>query len=161
MSVAAARGASASRRLDDALFVAIALSWTAGGVHVAACSWHLNEYLPFAVAFAVLAVVQLGWGALAYRRPSRTVLLAGALLSVGTVGVWLLSRTTGLPLGPEPWQPEPWGLPDTVASADELTLVALLLVAPLRRVARGALVALGVVLILLSSMTLVSGGHVH
>jgi hypothetical protein len=147
--------------MDDALFVAIALSWTAGSVHVAASSWHLDEYTPYAGAFALLAAAQLGWGVFAYVRPSRTLLLAGALLSVGTVCVWLLSRTTGMPFGPDAWEPEPWGLPDTVASGDELTLAALLAAAPLRRAVRGPLVAVGVALILLSSLTLVSGGHTH
>ena len=161
MSVSAARGARVSGRLDDALFVAIGLSWTAGFVHVAACSSHLDEYAPFAVAFALLAAVQFGWGVLAYRRPTRALLVAGALLSVGTVAVWLLSRTTGLPFGPEAWQPEPWGLPDTVASADELTLVALLVAGRLHRGIRGTFIAVGVVLVLLSSLTLVTGGHSH
>ena len=163
MSLTAARVEAVSgRRLDDALFVAIGLSWGAGFIHVAASYRHL-DYVPYAAAFAMLAAIQFAWGVLVYRRPSRTLLVAGALLSLGTVCVWLVSRTSGLPVGPERWRPEAWGLPDTVASADELTLCVLLALgsAGQRRALRGAAVAFGVALILLSSLSVVSGGHVH
>jgi hypothetical protein len=163
MSVPAARPVRVSARIDDALFVAIGLSWAAAFVHVAASAWHLHEYGPYAGAFALLAAIQFAWGGLAYRRPSRPLLVGGALLNLGTVAVWLASRTTGLPIGPERWQPEQWGLPDIAASADEVALVLLLVCASgrLARLFRSSAIALGVALILLSVLTLVSGGHSH
>jgi hypothetical protein len=60
----------------------------------------------------------------------------GAVSAVGALGngavaaVWIASRTTGLPIGPDAGEPEPLGVKDVLATADELVcaaIVALLL----------------------------------
>jgi hypothetical protein len=153
--------------LPDWLFTACGLSCGAALIHVSAASSHLSESGLYAAFFAVLAPIQLGWGLLMCRAPSRRLLLAGCALSVAVVGVWAMSRTTGIPVGPEPWHPEGVGLIDSLATADELTIVLLAWssgrahAVPDRagRWLRGGAQALGVVLILLSSLALLSTGH--
>jgi|SRR5947209_20583595 len=84
-------------------------------------------------------------------------LAAGVVLCLGVVVVWALSRTTGLPIGPEPWQREPVGAADLIATADEVAIVLLVLT---RRGGR-LVTAAGVALILLSSIVLMLAGHFH
>jgi hypothetical protein len=146
---------SAPRRVDDALFVCCGLSWAAGLIHVVAAVEHVDEYLLFGVLFALLAPAQFAWGVLVYRRPDRRLFVGGALASLAVVALWLVSRTVGLPIGPD--QPEAVGPADAICSADELVLALLVLVGRPRK----PLVALGTVLILTSSLVLVGGGHVH
>jgi hypothetical protein len=62
--------------------------------------------------------------------------MAGSLL---LVGIWLLSRTAGLPFGPEPGVAEDVGIPDLVSVGLELLTAgacAWALVAPGRSAAR-------------------------
>jgi hypothetical protein len=110
--------------------------------------------------FELSACAQLIWGIAVYRGASRTVLLAGVAGNLAIVAVWILSRTTGLPIGPTPGDPEAVGLIDTVASCDEVLLSALvglhLIDAPRRRLVS----ALALGLLLLSSLA-VLGPHVH
>ncbi len=50
--------------------------------------------------------------------------------------LWAVSRTAGLPFGPEPWMPEPVGRPDFTATLLEgATIVALVLLLVLHRTA--------------------------
>ena len=105
------------------LAVAGAASAVAAVVHVVVMPAHLDEYWLFGVFFGLLAVFQLGYAGLLAVRPSRDLLVAGALVNAGTVALWLASRTVGLPLGPEAGAPEQLGVLDVVASAAELLLV--------------------------------------
>jgi hypothetical protein len=155
-------------RLDNALFIACGLAWAAGLIHVEAAIKHVDEYLLYALFFAVLAPAQFAWGVALYRRPGRRLLLAGAVGSLVVVALWIVSRTSGLPIGPTPWVPEPVGAIDSIATADEavLALVALLQLPASRgpKLMRGSsylAAATGTGLILLSSLALVLGGHAH
>jgi hypothetical protein len=148
-------------RLDDTLFAACGLAWGAGIIHLQAAIGHLGESVLYAVLFDLVACAQFAWGVALYRRPGTGVLRAGVAGSLAIVAVWLMSRTTGLPLGPSPWRPEGVGTLDAIATADELVLA---LMAVLRLRGRGSSrlvtgVALG--LILLSSLTPTVGGQVH
>jgi hypothetical protein len=161
--------AATAQRLDNALFIACGLACGAGLIHVEAAIQHVDEYVLYAVFFALLAPAQFAWGAAVYRRPGRRLLLAGAVGSLVVVGLWIVSRTSGLPIGPTPWQPEPVGAIDALATADEAVL-ALLAILQLRASRGGLLMrgsahlaaATGTVLILFSSLALVlGGGHTH
>jgi hypothetical protein len=152
--------------LEDTVFIACGLAWCASLIHVQAAVEHLNEYALYAVFFALLAPLQFAWGVAVYRRPARILLRAGAVMSLLVAGLWLMSRTTGLPIGPEPWRPESVGAADSIATADELVM-ALLAFFPyglgkngvLRRRSRQAAAVAGLGLILLSSLSLVVVGH--
>jgi hypothetical protein len=57
-------------------------------------------------------------------RPSGRVWLAGAVGNALVIVVWILSRTVGLPWGPEAGQAEPVGFVDALSTAYEALLVA-------------------------------------
>jgi hypothetical protein len=160
--------AARSARLDDYLFIACGLAWSAAVIHVGAAVQHVQEAALYAAFFAVLAPVQFIWGIALYRRRSRTLLTAGAIASLMVVALWIVSRTSGLPVGPEPWHPEPVGFIDALATADEIALALVVLVhlrpSRGRKLARGFRIlvgAVGLVLILVSSLALAGPFHAH
>src|SRR3954468_11024118 len=106
-------------RVDDRLVIVCGLAWASGLIHVVAAVQHVDEYLLFAVFFAWLAPLQFAWGVAVYRRPSERLLALGAVGSVLIAVLWVVSRTSGLPIGETPWQPEPVGPLDVLATADE------------------------------------------
>lgn len=92
----------------------------AGVIHLAYSPEHLREYLPLGIGFLVAGVLQLLWAAALTVRESPRLLLWGGLFSFLFVGVYLMSRTTGLPLGPESFHPEPVGTADLICCALEV-----------------------------------------
>jgi hypothetical protein len=112
-----------SHEQGDALAVIALLSAAAGAVHAAVIQEHLREWWLFGAFFAVAAAAQLIWTVFVLRKPSRTILTAGIVGNAALVILWLVTRVTGLPVGPEPWSPESFGLPDVVASVFEVALV--------------------------------------
>jgi hypothetical protein len=156
-------------RLDDAVFVLCGLAWGSGLIHVVAAFDHVDEYALYAVFFALLAPLQFAWGLALYRRPTPWLLKVGAVGSVLVALLWAVSRTSGLPIGPEPWTPEAAGAIDVISTADEL-LTALIAASLLTGLPRGAqaarafrfaALAAGVLLILLSSLSPILNGHSH
>lgn len=123
---------------------------------------HFEEWWLAGVFFVVVTALQLGWGALVYRRPDRLVLAAGAVGNVLVAAVWAVSRTVGIPLGQEAWHPEPVGAIDALATLDEL-VIAGLVVALLsrRRPAAGPTWIVGYVLLIASLLAALLGGHHH
>ena len=103
------------------LFVA---SMAAGLIHAAVISEHVEEAWVFGAFFAVTATFQVVWAFVLLRRPSRGVHVTGALANGAIVGTWLLSRTLGVPVGPEPWTAEPAATADLAASVLEPRLVS-------------------------------------
>jgi hypothetical protein len=159
--------APAASQLDERLFIACGLAWVTGLIHVEAAIQHINEYMLYAVFFVLLATAQCLWGVAVYRSPARKLLTVGATMSLLVATLWVLTRTSGLPIGPQPWTPEPLGALDSIATANEAAL-ALLVFFQLRHEPRGALLrgcarfttATALCLILLSSLALM-GGHAH
>lgn len=99
-------------------------SAAAATIHFAVIPPHWDEYVPFAVLFAVSGAFQLLWAAAVLVRPDRVVLLAGAVVNLGVPAAWVLSRTVGMPIGPEPWTPEAVGFADLAATLFELAAAA-------------------------------------
>lgn len=95
----------------------------AAGIHFAVIQSHFEEYWLFGVFFAVVAWLQAVWAILLVARPSRTVLLSGALTNAAVVAIWIASRTVGIPLGPDSGVAEAVTLPDITATAFEIVLV--------------------------------------
>ena len=67
----------------------------AGAIHAAAIGSHA-EHRPAVVAFTVLALAQIGWGALALGAHHRVVALIGVGLNVAAIGGWVLAKTSGI-----------------------------------------------------------------
>jgi hypothetical protein len=76
--------------------------------------------------------VQLAWAVQAMDSPPLPVPRLFAAINAAVIGLWLVSRTIGLPVGPEPWTREAVGTADIVCSALEAVVVVLLVLA-LRR----------------------------
>ena len=92
-------------------------------IHLAVTPAHMREYFAFGVFFIVAAVAQLGAALWCRRRASRASTLVALALSAVIAAVWLVSRTTGLPIGPEAGEAEAIGLADVVSTVYELMSV--------------------------------------
>ena len=99
------------------------LSAGAAVVHFAVTPEHFRENVLFGLFFVVVATLQLAWGAAVIARESRSLYLGGAVGNALILGVWALSRTTGLPLGPDAGSPEPVGLLDGLATVYQAVVV--------------------------------------
>lgn len=164
--VAVTRGDA--RRVEDRIMIACGLALGSGLIHVIAAVQHLAGYAPYTVFFEVLALAQFWWAIAIYRSARPRLMINGAVVSLGVVLIWLASRTVGLPIGPQPWRPEPVGVLDVVASADELVLALVVMfqlmpssdrpvVVVCRRIVTGA----GIWLILLSSLAFIAIDQTH
>ena len=142
-----------------------ALYWMAAAIHVLASAEHFSEWWLFGLFFAALAAWQASWGILIYREPSERALVTGAGVNAGVAVLWLITRTVGLPLGPEHWTPERIGVLDVAATVDELSIagLGLALVSATWRRRLGAKPVEWIVLALLiaSGVALMAGGHHH
>jgi hypothetical protein len=76
--------------------IAAAASISAGAVHAGAIGAHA-EHPQTAKAFAVVALVQVGWGVLALVRPTRRVALLGTFLGGVLFICWVVAKRQGLP----------------------------------------------------------------
>ena len=115
---------ASTRRQRFLVAVAAGLSAMAGGIHATVMPEHAREAVLFGVFFAAAAVFQLGWAVLALLRPSRALLWVGAAGSAALTAVWIVSRTTGVPVGPHAWEAEPVGFVDLVVAFDQVAVVA-------------------------------------
>lgn len=100
------------------------LSMAAAAIHFAVMGEHLAEYVAFGVFFSVVAWLQALWAVGVIILPSRRLLLVGLFGNALVVLVWLSSRTTGLPIGPEAGAPEPAAFVDVLSTILEVAIVA-------------------------------------
>ena len=108
---------------DGAVATLCVLSGASAAIHFAVIGEHFAEYWAFGTFFLVLAWFQAAWAVLVVTRPSRSLLLIGAIVNAAVVVIWLWSRTLGLPIGPEAGETEPAQLIDVVATVAEGLLV--------------------------------------
>lgn len=99
------------------------LSVVAAGIHGTVFPAHAREGVAIGAFFAAATLFQLGWALLVVTRPSRRVLLVGAAANAAIVAVWIVSRSVGVPLGPDAGHPEAIGFADTVTTTYEAALV--------------------------------------
>ena len=105
--------------------VVAAASLGAGAIHAAVVPEHLEETWLFGAFFILCAVFQFGWAAAVLLSSSPDVYRLGIVASVAMVAIWAASRTTGLPVGPEPWTAEAVGALDVIATGLEVLLIGL------------------------------------
>jgi hypothetical protein len=101
-----------------------ALSMAAAAIHFAVMGEHFDEYVAFGVFFSVVAWLQALWAVGVIVLPSRRLLLLGLVGNALVVLVWLSSRTTGLPIGPETGVPEHAAFVDVLSTILEVAIVA-------------------------------------
>jgi len=97
----------------------------AAGLHIAVISEHFGEWPPAGWFFVGLSIVEVAAAVLVWSaRPQMTSLIIA--LSLGTVVLWAVSRTVGLPFGPEPWTAEEIGALDIAATLLEAVTAVVL-----------------------------------
>jgi len=100
------------------------LSAGAAAIHFAVVFEHFAQYALYGAFFLVISWAQLIWAAFVLWRPSRPWLWLGAAGNALIVAVYVASRTTGLPVGPDVGNREPVGGLDAVSVVLELALIA-------------------------------------
>ena len=101
-----------------------ALSAGAAAIHFAVVFEHFSEYVLYGVFFLIIAWAQAIWAAVVLWRPSRPWLWLGIAGNAIILAVYLASRTTGLPFGPDNGHTEPFGALDVVSAILEFALIA-------------------------------------
>ena len=102
-------------------FGLIGLTLAAAGIHFAFAPVHFNEDRLHGAFFVITAWLQVVWALMLAVRPSRRVLMVG-ILQAQIVALWLVSRTSGIPIGKNTGR-EPFGFPDTACSILEVLIV--------------------------------------
>ncbi|MDX6691061.1 MAG: hypothetical protein QOG15_2518 [Solirubrobacteraceae bacterium] len=164
-------GERPARVRSQTLVTAVALSTAAGVIHGVAMVDHFSHWWAYGVFFLVITYAQVLWAIWIYRHPDdRRVLVAGAVGNLLIVGVWIVSRSVGVPIGPDAWNPERIGAMDIMASIDQviLALAVVRLVAPAGRLgSRLSLLGgtqalrLGIMLCSASVFAILLGSHHH
>jgi hypothetical protein len=108
-------------------------------IHIAVIQEHLQEDVLFGAFFIALSVFQLAWAMAVLVRPTRLLLWAGIVVNLGTIAVWVVSRTVGLPFGPEAGEVGVAGLGDGLATAFEALIMVGALMLLVRRKPSGHL----------------------
>ena len=97
------------------LRIAALASLGAGAIHATCVGTHGDERSVI-FSFAVIAALQIGWGALALVRAGRWVSLSGIAINGAALGGWVLSRTSGISFINGFETAESPGFPDTLAA---------------------------------------------
>jgi hypothetical protein len=125
----------ARRQLQLPVLLAGLFSLGAAAVHGAVCPQHFQEAAVYGVFFLVAAGCQAGWAVLAWTRPRRWLMYAGAVGNTAIILLWAVTRTNGVPLGPGRGETEAIGALDVIATTCEVGIVLCALFA-LRTVGR-------------------------
>lgn len=107
----------------DYVAAAALLSVSAGVIHGRVIIDHYEEGPLIAGFFILTTVFQIWWGA-RIRRPTQSLLAIGMAGSALIIATWLLSRTVGVPIGPDAGEREAIGAVDLVATIYEIGIVA-------------------------------------
>lgn len=98
---------------------------SAGAIHFAVAGDHYAMSWKHGTFMAVIGWLQLVWAAAFVFKPSRRVLILGVLGNAAILGVWVMAKVWGVPVGPQVWTPEKIGWQDSIASACEAAIVVL------------------------------------
>ena len=126
----------APRTVEGTRLVLAAGLLGAGVIHAAVVPEHFDEWWAAGTFFVALVLAEVGTAVavLARSRAVRTpALVAAAVVSAGPLLVWAVSRTSGLPFGPEAFEPEAIGVADVLSCALELTTLVIAVVLLRRR----------------------------
>jgi hypothetical protein len=101
------------------------LSLVAGVIHLVAAPAHVGTAVIYGVFFITIAFAQVAWAMDVAVRPHRHTLLIGIAGNAAVVALWLVTRTVGIPLGPESGRVEAVGALDLICAGIEIGIVAL------------------------------------
>ncbi|MGH2784988.1 MAG: hypothetical protein ACRDJ1_06985 [Actinomycetota bacterium] len=118
--------------------VAATGSLVAAAIHAWVVRSHAAHWWGYAAFFVAVAVTQAVYAPLVLRRPTRRVAVAGIGANLGILGLYLWSRTVGIPMGPHAGRTEAVGLADLAAASGEIVVVVAVAL-----IARGRIAAPG------------------
>jgi hypothetical protein len=155
-----------------AVYSALAVtSLATAGIHFAVMGEHFREYVAFGVFFSLVAWFQALWALGIAVSPTRPLLTVGLVVNAAVVVIWVVSRTAGLPIGPEPGTAEPAAFLDVLSTILEIGIVVVTATLLLRgRPAASpggtgngllAVGGLALVLVLLTTFAVASEGDEH
>ncbi len=124
---AAAAGAVRRPVAWYAAIVAAFLSVGAGYVHLAYTQSHWEDWWAYGAFFLATGIGQLLYAPLVMKWPSRAMIAAGIAGNLAIVGMYVYSRTEGIPIGPHARVVEKAGAVDLATTAAEIALVVMLL----------------------------------
>lgn len=108
---------------EQRILVAVSLSLTAGFVHLWGTSEHLAVWWGYGAFFVGIGLAQTFYGFLLLWNPHPLFHVAAIWGNVGIIVVYVLTRTSGIPLGPHATVIEDAGLFDMTTTVMELVLV--------------------------------------
>jgi hypothetical protein len=112
-------------RSNAVLYAAAALSLLAALIHLRVMPEHFEEWWGYGTFFLVCAVAQGLYAPILLRWSGRPILLLGAAGNLAVVILWLVTRTTGIPLfGPHAGDVEEIGALDLTCTLAEVGIVA-------------------------------------
>jgi hypothetical protein len=114
----------ASRML---VYFTAALSLFAGYVHVAYVDSHLQEWWGYGAFFIAAANLQVLFAALMVRWPRPWLPYAGIAGNLAIITVYVITRTSGIPLGPHRRVVEEAGATDWATTAAQVAVIIALL----------------------------------
>ncbi len=109
------------------------LSIGAATIHLVMVPQHAADWLAMGLAFALAGWFQMGFAIAVVAAPSKRWLQLGILANLAFIAVWALSRTAGLPFGPEAHLAEAASVVDLTCIGLEAALIlacAVLMVKP-------------------------------
>jgi hypothetical protein len=92
-------------------------------LHFAYSPAHFDQYWLYGTFFVVVAWLQVGGALAIILRPSRLVLVGIAMVNAAVIAVWVLSRTSGVWIGPDATVKEAVGYPDVLSTSLEVGAV--------------------------------------
>jgi hypothetical protein len=129
-SAAPAAGARRSRLLSNrGLFVAASLSLGAGLVHLEVTDDHWVVWWGYGLFFLLTGIGQVLYAAAVVKWPRAAVLWIGIVGNLAIVGMYLITRTNGIPAGPGAGHIERAGSGDFVTTVGEFVLAGMLIAA--------------------------------
>jgi hypothetical protein len=109
--------AQADRYLRGAVAI---MTLSAAAIHFAMAPDHFGEYWLFGAFFVASGWVQIGLAAAVVARPGRRLYWFGLAVQSLIVALWIVTRTSGLPVGPEHWEAEAVAAVDSICSGFEV-----------------------------------------
>jgi hypothetical protein len=108
---------------ETVLVLVAGLAFMCGLIHAGAAVDHFDELPLYTLTFGLLAATQMLWAGMVLRGASDRLLLAGGAFNLAIVGLWVLSRTVGVPIAPQAWAPESVGVADLMETVGEIVVV--------------------------------------
>jgi len=116
-----------SVRWSAAALTAAVLSLVAGWIHFAYVSSHWRDWWAYGAFFLASAVFQALFAPAILKWPNRGTALAGIAGNLAIIGMYVMSRTHGIPMGPHIGVVEKAAAIDLSCAAGEIVLVGILL----------------------------------